>query len=132
MELTKQFIKEKYNEYNKLYFNGYLPAVTLAIMHNNSYAGLFSYKTDMSGLPRPNTYKIQITNMIDWDEDSFTSVLLHEMIHVHCLMTGTTINFWLFEHCGEFKRMKNKFKKDYNIIIYNDARNCKWKCIKKD
>lgn len=78
MEITKELLKQKFEEYNKLYFNNELKMCRFT----------YTYMRDMFG--RHMTYTtpkgekmghIWISKSIDLDEGMLRELLVHEMIH---------------------------------------------------
>lgn len=117
IEITKEFVKEKFKEYNELYFNGELKMPIITLIDGTKYAGRFLCK-------RNSKYElirkeIQIAENIYWTLTDFRNVLVHEMIHyyVHtkdkCPLSGD------FQHWGLFWRMKVKLNWKYGLHIKN-------------
>lgn len=73
MILTVQFLKTKFIEFNKEYFNNTLPTPTFKITNNKSTQGTCR-------IIKP--WVIKISSFYDKDEKGFCTVLLHEMIHL--------------------------------------------------
>lgn len=50
MEITKELLRKKYDEYNKIYFDGKLGKCVFSLLpKNTSYIGMFTVKNDRNG-----------------------------------------------------------------------------------
>ena len=101
IEISKEFVKEKFKEYNDLYFNGELKMPKITLIDGTKYAGQFVYKKGgLYAKPQDKDKlrytEIQIAENIIWTEKSFRSVLVHEMIHYY-IQAKNLYQHWLFD-----------------------------------
>ena len=84
MEVTKQMIKERFDEYNKLYFGGKLGKCKFYLLPRNTKGcGRFVSRKDS----KSNEFGcIWIANSVDWKEEELREVIVHEMIHMYIIM----------------------------------------------
>lgn len=71
IKITQALLDEKFNEFNKKYFNGEVKKTSFVISHNRSRFGQF----------RPRTWTIEISTAWVRSERDYWNTLLHEMIH---------------------------------------------------
>lgn len=81
MEITKEDLQRRFDEYNQLYFDGKLKRAKLGFLSKNfkTLVGIFEFEIDKNR--RVKNPSIKVSKRIDWDEDKLKSVLLHEMAH---------------------------------------------------
>ena len=120
MEITKEFIKKRFAEYNQLYFYGKLGKCKFYF---------FPRKTSMYGFYLTNKDKngrlygtIWLNKCVDWTEEMFKEVLIHEMIHMYNRMVdGRLADSFLFNglfsHGFFFGRQCRRLKREYGIVI---------------
>ena len=120
MEITKDLLKCKFDEYNKAFFNGKLGKCVFSMLPANvTYFGMFTVKRDNKG----NEYgRIRLGNCVEWTEEIMQEVLLHEMVHMYNLpVEGGLANTWpfngLFWHGFFFKRQCRRVKRRYGVNI---------------
>lgn len=120
MEVTKVVLREKFNEYNKEYFNGKLGKCVFSMLPSNmTYFGMFTTKRDKNG----KEYGwIRLGKRVKWDEELMKGVLLHEMVHMYNhLVEGGFAGVWpfngLFWHGFFFKRKCRRIKRRYGFKI---------------
>lgn len=115
MIVTVEWIRAKYNKFNKLYFNGELPEIEFKLSRSKNtwgYAGyIISIKT---GKITPEY--IAISNYYDSPEHVKECTLLHEMIHVkdyvqnpEHYVVGHRKNRYYDPHGTWFKNEASKF-----------------------
>ncbi|MGN0280871.1 MAG: SprT-like domain-containing protein [Prevotella sp.] len=80
-------MKRKFNEFNRLMFNGQLPELPIAVGRaRTSLGGLhFERRRKLFGGVEMRNFHIRISSMYDLEEREFEDVLIHEMIHYHIL-----------------------------------------------
>ena len=115
MEITKELLKEKFEEYNKLYFDNKLEMCTF----NYSYFRMFGRYTQVTTAKGKVVGKIWVSKSVDWNEDMLKQIMVHEMIH-HYVHTIDKVKLdGLFQHGKHFvrqiKRIKKKF--GYEVLI---------------
>lgn len=117
IDITKEFVKEKFKEYNELYFNGELKMPKITLIDGTKYAGRFLCK-------RNSNYElirkeIQIADNISWNLNDFRNVLVHEMIHYYVHIKDKQPLSGDFQHFGLFWKMKIKLNWKYGLHIKN-------------
>lgn len=89
MTITKELLKQKFEEYNKLYFNNELPMCTFSYNYMKDAFGRYATHTKSNG---QKVGHIRISKSIDLDEDMLSELLVHEMIH-HYVHTIDGVSF---------------------------------------
>ena len=86
MKATEGFVKEKFDEFNKLIFNNKLPNIPIKIGKAKTQLGSISYKkrTTINAI---NYYdlKLIISYCYDLQENELEDIIIHEMIHYYIL-----------------------------------------------
>ena len=114
MEITKQLLKQKFEEYNKLYFNNELPKCTFSYNYMRYAFGTYTTHTKSNG---QKIGHIRISKSIDLDEDMLRDLLVHEMIH-HYVRTIDGVFFdGFFCHGRHFVRQIKRIKKQFGLEI---------------
>ena len=81
MEITKEDLQLRFDEYNRLYFDGKLKSAKMDFLSKSfkTIVGIFEFEIDNNR--RVKNPSIKISKRIVEDEDKLKSVLLHEMAH---------------------------------------------------
>lgn len=122
--LDKTYLKEKFVEYNQLYFNNALPKVPIfSIINTPNLAGQYCARWGKkNGVLQIIRHEIQIDENILWTEEKLRSVLVHEMIHYYVeIKKKKPKRDGDFQHWGLFWVMKTKLNWKYNLHIKNRA-----------
>ena len=115
MKITKDLLKEKFKEYNKLYFDDKLPRCDIRTSSAYRYYGLFSCKYHEKY--KKATFKtITISDLFDYTDDNLKDVLIHEMIHLFLVEKKKLFNDSM-KHGPEFQKMAKEFNEKYNLNI---------------
>lgn len=125
--LTEKKIKKYYKKFNELYFENKLPHCFFKIKHTYKYIGCFEYKPSKQKYGKPTGRYILFSDIIEWDEEIFSNVLMHEMIHCYlAFYNPTQINNNIC-HGDEFKKIMNFMNKihGFNVVIESDIKNLK-------
>ena len=77
MKITKEDLKARFDEYNRLYFGSALPRCEFSVT-KLSCLGRYMFSSGKNGKRK---YRIGLTCDVNWTEDSLRDVLIHEMIH---------------------------------------------------
>ena len=114
MEITKELLKQKFEEYNKLYFNNELPMCTFSYNYMRFAFGLYTIRTRYK---ERKVGHIRISKSIDLDEEMLRQLLVHEMIHhyVH-FIDGVSFDGF-FSHGRHFVRQIKRIKKEHGLEI---------------
>jgi hypothetical protein len=121
MKITKELIKERFDEYNQIYFSGVLGKCRFYLLpKSRSILGKYNGQEDKNRKPID---RIGIGTSVIWNEDLFKRVLIHEMVHMYntridkCRLDG------VLGHGRRFRREARRLKKEFGIDI--NTRNMK-------
>lgn len=115
MKVTKELLKELFDECNEKYFYGKLGKCTFSLFpKNNLCLGKFSDRVDKNGKPKD---KIWVGTSINWTEETLKLLLIHEMIHMYNIRVEKCRFNGLTGHGFYFKRQQRRIKRDYGIDI---------------
>ena len=78
MEITKELLKQKFEEYNKLYFNNELAMCRFTYIYMRDVFGRYTTNITAKG---EKIGHIWISRSIELDEEMLRDLLVHEMIH---------------------------------------------------
>lgn len=83
MRPTLPYIKQKFDNFNLLCFDGKLPPITIVLSNARTYLGLCAFKTkrDKSGRRQHYDFRLRISTRFDLPEEEIEDTILHEMIH---------------------------------------------------
>ena len=82
MKVTFPIMIEKYQEYNRLYFDGGLPMPNFGMLETYSYLGRFRC-AKIVGNRRLKRQMIELSCYYDFTEEELRDVFVHEMIHYY-------------------------------------------------
>lgn len=82
MKITQEDLKVRFDEYNRMYFDGKLRSAKMGFLSKSfkTIVGVFEFEIDKN--QRVKNTSIKISKRINWDEEKLKSVLLHEMAHL--------------------------------------------------
>lgn len=82
--MTLAYLKEKFEELNKLCFDGSLPTVDIRLSKTRTYLGQLGYKRKRSLFGKTKNYDfiLRISTRLEQSEEEVIDTLLHEMIHL--------------------------------------------------
>ena len=86
MNLTAQYLRERFRVFNSEYFGGLLPEPGFAVSNSRRTMGMFSFKREREGLLRKYKLvkcKITVSEYFEQTADEIDDTLLHEMIHFY-------------------------------------------------
>lgn len=85
MIATHQYVKEKFEEFNRLIFDGKLPPLPIFMSNARTYLGACSCRKKRTWRGRIERYdfKLKITRRYDFPENELEDVIIHEMIHYY-------------------------------------------------
>ena len=83
MKPSLQYIKQKFEEYNRDMFGGQLPELPMEIVNVKTYLGLCSYKKRFAenGKEEYYNFKLSFNERLEVSEEEVQDTLIHEMIH---------------------------------------------------
>lgn len=122
INIDKQYLKEKFIEYNQLYFDNKLPKIPIfTIINSEILAGQYCARWGKKdGVLQIIRHEIQIVGNILWTEETLRSVLVHEMIHYYVeTQKKKPKRDGDFQHWGLFWFIKTKLNWKYNLKIRN-------------
>ena len=120
MKITKEDLKARFDEYNRLYFGSALPRCEFSVT-KLSCLGRYMFSSGKNGKRK---YRIGLTCDVNWTEDSLRDVLIHEMIHHYVVAIdgckGIDGFSWygLFGHGKRFRRQVRRIKRQFGQIIH--------------
>ena len=82
MEITKEDLQLRFDEYNQLYFEGKLKRAKMGVLSTSfkTIVGIFEFEIDKKR--RVKNPSIKVSKRINWDVEKLRRVLLHEMAHL--------------------------------------------------
>ena len=80
MQITTDYIKNSFDKYNKIYFEGKLIRPLFKISRSKRVLGYFQVNNALFGFP---IILISISGYYDRTEKEFDTTILHEMIHLY-------------------------------------------------
>lgn len=85
MKPTTDYIRQRFDKYNQEIFGGKLPVPAIALSQAKTYSGQCSFKTRRTflGKPEPYDFKLRFSVRVDYAEEEFDDILIHEMIHYY-------------------------------------------------
>ena len=108
--ITIEYLKQLFDEYNKLYFNNSLTRCKFHLHKDDySYATYIYKKNGIS--------HIWLTTDTYWTESLLKEVLIHEMIH-HYIRTVENKTGGIFGHNWRFRKQCRRIEKNYGIKIH--------------
>ena len=113
MEITKELLKQKFEEYNKLYFNNELEMCRFTYTYMKMF-GRYMTSTTPEGR---SIGHIWISRSADWDEGKLRQIIVHEMIHHYVHTIDGKKYDGLFQHGHYFVRQIKRLKKQYGLMI---------------
>lgn len=87
MIVTLQYLRRRFDEFNKLVFDSRLPEPRLKVNNSRSMLGCVRYKTKQRFLRKKEFYDftLSISAFYDFEEEVLDDTILHEMIHLDIL-----------------------------------------------
>ena len=120
MKITKEDLKARFDEYNRLYFGSALPRCEFSVT-KLSCLGRYMLSSGKNGKRK---YRIGITIDVNWTEETLRDVLIHEMIHHYVIAIdgckGIDGFSWygLFGHGKRFRRQVRRIKRQFGQNIH--------------
>lgn len=116
MRPTLPYIQQKFDEFNRLCFDGQLPAIPIVLSRARTYLGVCAFKTKRDLLMRKRHYdfRLRISTRFDLPEDVIEDTILHEMIHYHIAYNNLKDTS---THGKLFRQMMNDFNQRFGRHI---------------
>ena len=116
MKATIEYVKQKFQEYNDLCFEGKLKPLPIRLSSARTFLGQVSYRREKNpdGTWHYFGFIFRINTLIDLSEQEVEDVIIHEMIHYYILsnqIQDTSI------HGVVFTRMMKEINAKYNRHI---------------
>lgn len=109
-EVTKEYIKEVFDECNEKYFNNELKNCTFSLYNTIGSLG-FCYHKKVNG----KIYgRIGIAKNVIWNEDTFRETVIHEMIHLYNRQIENVPATW-FCHSWHFRKKLKEINKKHGL-----------------
>lgn len=89
MKITIDFIKNRFNTFNRTYFENTLPEPTFKLVNVRTYMGQMGRREYIRGPFRGKVeYILKINTRFEMDEAAMEDIVLHEMIHYYIMVKG--------------------------------------------
>lgn len=90
MKPTRELVKNKFNEFNRLMFAGRLEAIPIEITDAASYMGQCVSKCRQlsDGRREHSDFRLKISNRVSLPESELEDIIIHEMIHYFITSSG--------------------------------------------
>ena len=121
MNVTRNILEYRFNEYNKLYFDDKLYYCKMLTAHSTYAVGWYVSNTKKKDGKRCGT--IYIAKNVDWTEEWLKEVIIHEMIHHYVAQIDGHPHcdgfswYGLFGHGSHFRAQCKRLKKEFGLII---------------
>ena len=115
MKITKEDLKVRFDEYNRLYFDGKLKSAKMDFLSKSfkTIVGIFEFEVDKNR--RVKNPSIKISKRIVDDEEMLKRVLLHEMAHFSVTQKYKKNKKHGIAYIKECKRLESQ----YNVKIWH-------------
>ena len=115
MKITKEDLKVRFDEYNRLYFDGKLKSAKLGFLGKGfkTIVGIFEFEIDKNR--RVKNPSIKVSKRIDWDEEKLRRTLLHEMAHFSVTQKYRKNKKHGMAYIKECKRIESQ----YNVKVWH-------------
>lgn len=125
MKLTVKFLEEKFNQFNKQFFNNELPKIKLEISRTRKTLGQYTYRRTRYGNSE-TPIAIRISGYYESTSKYYCQILIHEMIHYYLSYK----NIGRLEDCHGYsfqQKMKeiNDSQSEYTITTRGTTENKK-------
>ena len=112
---TKEDIKELYEQYNILYFDGKLGKCEVSFFtKNTSYLGWYSAKNDKQGRAKDS---IWIGTCVYWNKDALRRIMVHEMVHMYIYRLEKCKHDGILGHGRRFRKHCRRLRRDFDLEI---------------
>ena len=115
MKITKEGLNVRFDEYNRMYFDGKLRSAKMGFLSKSfkTIVGVFEFEIDKN--QRVKNTSIKVSQRIDWDEEKLKSVLLHEMAHLSVTQKYRKSKKHGLAYIKECKRIDSQ----YNVKVWH-------------
>lgn len=115
MEIAKEDLRLRFDEYNQLYFDGKLKRAKMGFLSTSfkTIVGLFEFEIDKNR--RVKNPSIKVSKRIVGNEEKLKSILLHEMVHLSVTQKYRKGKKHGIAFIKECKRIESQ----YNVTIWH-------------
>lgn len=87
---TKEYVEQRFDEYNAMIFGGQLPRVPIVMSNAKTYLGRCTHSVRRSffGRQKYGNFRIHISKRYDLPETVVDDTVIHEMIHYYIAYNG--------------------------------------------
>lgn len=119
MELTITYLRNKFNQFNKEFFNNELPQIEIKISRSKRQFGSYRFKRANHYCPKETPVAILISNYYQQTGKEYCETLIHEMIHYYLSFKniGRKDDCHGYYFQKEMKRI-NESQSTYKITIH--------------
>lgn len=116
MIATHEYVKEKFGEFNRLFFGGKLPTLPICMSNARTFLGACTYKRKKNWLGKTVLYdfKLKISKRLDLPENDIEDIIIHEMIHYYIAINKMKDSS---AHGPLFRQMMNDINTKYGRHI---------------
>lgn len=116
MEITIPFIRQRFERFNKLCFDGSLHQLPITLTHARTYCGQFTYKVRANSQGKKELYDkaFRFAAGKDLDETDWEDIIIHEMIHYYLAVNNMEDKT---SHGPNFRGMMNSINAKYGRHI---------------
>ena len=122
MQITLNFITNRFEEYNRLMFGGVLPPLPIKLGRARTRLGslCYSYKRGLFGLGKREIYNLHMrfSTYYDLSQEMWEDIIIHEMIHYYLITTKQQDRT---PHGPNFRRMmkdiNQKFGRNIRVSV---------------
>jgi len=112
--ITKDELVPRFNEYNRLYFNGELGKCKFFwLVCNKGTFGKYSYADTKNG----RVSRIGVARNVPWTEENLKRLLVHEMIHMYVATVEGKPYDGVLGHGRRFRAHCRRLKRDFGLVI---------------
>lgn len=115
MDIKKEELQRKFNEYNNLYFEGKLGPCRFYFLSKK--CGIYGKYIDPLKSNGERESRIGINKYLVPDEEFLKKLLVHEMVHMYVATIQGVRHDGLFGHGFRFRRHKRRLKRDFGLKI---------------
>lgn len=121
MRANKEYVTEKFNEFNRTIFGNELPSINIRIGNAKTMLGSISYKKKTTWKKTVYyDFKLTVSSYSELTEKEIEDVIIHEMIHYYILYFNIKDTS---SHGVTFRRIMNSINKNFKRNITISKRN---------
>ena len=115
MKITEEDLRVRFDEYNRLYFDGKLKSAKMGFLSKSfkNIVGIFEFEID--NIRRVKNPSIKISKRIVDDEDKLKCALLHEMAHLSVTQKHKKNK----KHGIAFIKECKRLERQYNVKVWH-------------